>query len=96
MDPRMRFALLAARAHTLLTPVEPLVNQHPQILFCRAAFQPFLSQFSLMSGITLSQMENLAFGCVQFHAIDDCSVLQSIQIPLQGLLSTSQFHLQTY
>ncbi|KAK4806807.1 hypothetical protein QYF61_005603 [Mycteria americana] len=82
---------------TLLTHIEPAVNQHPQIPFCRAALQPLLSQFILVPGITPCQVQNPAFGLVKFHAIDDCPMLQSIQIPLQGLLSlervnsTSQF-----
>ncbi|GAB0208543.1 macrophage immunometabolism regulator [Grus japonensis] len=83
--------------HTLLTPTEPAANQHPQIPFCRAALQPLLSQSMLVSGITPSQVLNLAFVLVKFHAIDDCPMLQSIQIPLQGpsslerVNSTSQF-----
>ena len=82
---------------TLLTHIEPAVDQHPQIPFCRAALQPLLSQSVLVPGVTLSQMQNLTFVLVKFHAIDDCPMLQSIQVPLQGLLSlrrvnsTSQF-----
>ena len=39
---------------TLLTPVEPAVNQHPQIPFFRAAFQLLLSQFIHVPKITPS------------------------------------------
>ncbi|KAK4811354.1 LOW QUALITY PROTEIN: hypothetical protein QYF61_027583 [Mycteria americana] len=79
---------------TLLTHIEPAVNQHPQVPFCRAALQPLLSQSILVSSVTPSQVQNLAFVLIKFHAIDDCPMLQSI--PLQGLLplkrvnSTSQ------
>lgn len=34
--------------------------------------------------IALSQMQNPAFSFTELHATDDCSVLQFIQIPLQG------------
>ncbi|GAB0207835.1 adenomatous polyposis coli protein-like [Grus japonensis] len=63
----------------------------------RAALQPLLSQSILVSGTTLSQVKNLVFVSVKIYATDDCPMLQSIQIPLQGLLSlervnsTSQF-----
>ena len=96
MHPRVRFALLAARAQ-LLTPDEPPVNRHPQTPSCGAALQPLLSQFILVPNVTPSQVQNPAFGLVEFHVTDDCPMLQSIQIPLQGLLclervnSTSQF-----
>ncbi|KAK4818920.1 hypothetical protein QYF61_022097 [Mycteria americana] len=39
---------------TLLTHVEPAVNQHPQVPFCRAALQTLLSQFILVPSITPS------------------------------------------
>ncbi|CAM9162361.1 unnamed protein product [Bubo scandiacus] len=51
----------------------------------------------IVSTITPSQVQNLTFGLVQFPATDDCPVLRSMWIPLQGLLSlkrvnsTSQF-----
>lgn len=73
--------------HTLPTPVEPPVNRHLQVLFCRVALQPLLPQLRLVPGFTLSQVQNLAFVCVEFHAPDDCPKLLSIQILLQGLLS---------
>ncbi|KAK4811360.1 hypothetical protein QYF61_027589 [Mycteria americana] len=46
---------------TLLTHIEPAVNQHPQVPFCRAALQPLLSQSILVPGITPCQMQNPAF-----------------------------------
>ena len=83
---------------TLLNSIEPVVNQHLQIPFCRAALQPLLSRFVLVPGVTPTQMQNLAFGLVKFHAINHCPVLQSIQNPLQALipqesLSISQFYI---
>ena len=63
---------------TTLAAVEPAVDQHPQIPFCRVALQPLLSQFILLPGITPSQVQNPAFGLVQFHPIDDCPMPQSI------------------
>jgi len=55
--------------------------------FCRAAFQLLLSQFIIVSSGTPSQVQNPAFVLVKFHAIEDCTMLQRISIPLQGLLS---------
>jgi len=41
----------------------------------------------MVSGVTLSQVQDLAFILVQLHVMDDCPVLQPIQIPLQSLIS---------
>ncbi|KAK4811166.1 hypothetical protein QYF61_019797 [Mycteria americana] len=52
---------------------------------------------SFFTDLGVCRVQNLAFGLVKFHAINDCPMLQSIQISLQGLLSlkrvnsTSQF-----
>ncbi|KAK4827409.1 hypothetical protein QYF61_017839 [Mycteria americana] len=76
---------------TLLTHIEPAVNQHPQVPFCRAALQPLLSQSVLVPRMTLSQVQNLAFGLVKFHPINDFPIpLQGI-LSLKGVISTSQF-----
>jgi len=82
---------------TLLSHMNPAVNQHSQTPFCRAGLQPLVSQFILVTGVTPPQVQNPAFGPVKGHATGDCLMLQSIQIPLQGLSSlervntTSQF-----
>lgn len=52
----------------LLTYIEPSVNTHPQIPFCRVAFQPLFFQFIVVAGIPQSQVQNVAFGLVKFHA----------------------------
>ncbi|KAK4826818.1 hypothetical protein QYF61_011626 [Mycteria americana] len=70
---------------TLLTPTDPAVDQHPQIPFCRASLQPLLSQFILVFTV-----QNPAFFLVKFHAVDDCPMLQSVEIPLQGLLTLKE------
>lgn len=66
---------------------EPAVSQYPQTHFCGAALQPCLSEFVLVEGSAVSLVQSPAFVLVQFHTTDDCSTLQSIHIPLQGLLS---------
>ena len=50
---------------TLLAPIELTTNQHPQTPFCRAALRPLLSQCIPVFGITLSQVQNLAFVLVK-------------------------------
>lgn len=61
--------------------IEPAVNQHPQISFCRAALQTLLSQCILVLGITLSQVQNLAFILVQSH-VKCLSVLHSMLLSI--------------
>lgn len=66
-----------------LSDSEPTVNQvSPQ-----GFLQPLISQSVIVSGITLSLVQSLAFILVEFHAIDDYPTCQSMQISLQGLLS---------
>ena len=69
---------------TLLAHAELSVHQHPQTPFRRAALQSLLSLFMLVLGVPPSKVQKLSF-VLAFHAIDRCSMLQSIQIPLQGL-----------
>jgi len=83
---------------TLLALAELSVHQHPQTPFCKAALQSLLSRFILVLRVPPSKMQKLSLVLLEFHAIDGCPMLQSIQIPLQGLLfkrvsSTSQLRI---
>lgn len=78
MLPRMQFALWARE--TLMAPTEPAVDQHPQIPFCNLLSSYSFSQFTLVPGVTTSQVQNPFFGLVKFHATDDCSMLPSILV----------------
>lgn len=46
MHPKMQFVCQGM----LLAHMEPAVDQHPQVPFCRAAPQPLVFQFVLASG----------------------------------------------
>lgn len=87
--PKIRFALLAARAHCWLF-AEPDVTD-TQILICWAALQPLIFQSVSVSGTAPPQVQNLIFSFVELHAIFDCLVLQSIATPLQGLVTPGGF-----
>lgn len=85
----------------MITPFDQMVVLYLKVCYCwlRACCQPaspdsflrccFPAAFEIYNcgRYALSQVQSLAFVLVQFHAIDDCWALQSIHIPLQGLLS---------
>lgn len=52
---------------TLLTHIDPALNQHPHIPFCRDALQPLPSQFILVPSIILFQVQNLALSWCQWE-----------------------------
>lgn len=54
---------------SLLTHVQLPIHQHPQVFFCRAAFNPFISQLVLVMGIASTQVQDLAFGFVEPHEV---------------------------
>ena len=72
MHPRKGFGLWTARAPCWLL-LSLMLTSTP-----RSLSAALLSQSVLVSGITPSQVHNLAFGLVKVFAVDDCPVLQSI------------------
>ncbi|PKU38344.1 hypothetical protein llap_11351 [Limosa lapponica baueri] len=54
---------------TLLAHIQVAVDQQPQVLFCWAAFQPLFPQPVALHGVVVTQMQDLALGFVESHAI---------------------------
>lgn len=63
-DTPQEAVLLPGCQGTHLTHTEPAANLQPQILVCRAAFQPLLSHFPLLPGLISSQVQNLVLATV--------------------------------
>ncbi|KAK4824382.1 hypothetical protein QYF61_014042 [Mycteria americana] len=50
---------------TLLAHIQLAVNQHSQVLFCRAAFQPLFPKPVALHGVAVDQVQDLALGLVK-------------------------------
>lgn len=74
----------------LLALAEPDVTD-TQILLCWAALKPLIFQSVPVSGTAPPQVQNLIFSFIELHAIFHCSVLQSIETPLQGFVTPGSF-----
>ncbi|KAK4812678.1 LOW QUALITY PROTEIN: hypothetical protein QYF61_012188 [Mycteria americana] len=55
---------------TLLAHIQVAVNQHPQVLFHQAAFQPLFPKPVALHGVAVAQVQDLALGLVKPHTID--------------------------
>ncbi|KAK4821778.1 LOW QUALITY PROTEIN: hypothetical protein QYF61_000839 [Mycteria americana] len=78
---------------TLLAYIQAAVNQHPQVLFCRAAFQPLFPKPVALHGVVVTQDPTL--GLVEAHTIDLSPLIQPVQIPLQSLPTLKQIDTPT-
>ncbi|KAK4820374.1 hypothetical protein QYF61_025450 [Mycteria americana] len=88
---------------TLLAHIQAAVNQHPQVLFRQAAFQPLLPKPVALHGVAVAQVQDLALGLVKPHTIGPSPSIQPVQVPLQSLPPLKQINtpaqlgvLQTY
>ena len=54
---------------TMLTHVQPAIDQHPQVIFCRAAFQPLLAKPVALHGVIVTQAQDPALGLVEPHTV---------------------------
>ncbi|KAK4813151.1 LOW QUALITY PROTEIN: hypothetical protein QYF61_013116 [Mycteria americana] len=77
---------------TLLAHVQPAVNQHPQVLFCLAAFQPLFPKPVALHGVAVAQVQDLALGLVKPHTTDLGPSIQPVQVPLQSLPTLQQIN----
>ncbi|KAK4810966.1 hypothetical protein QYF61_014438 [Mycteria americana] len=64
---------------TLLAHIQLAVNQHPQVLFCQAAFQPLFPKPVALHGVVVAQVQDLALGLVEPHTIDLGPLIQPVQ-----------------
>ncbi|GAB0186435.1 hypothetical protein GRJ2_001108800 [Grus japonensis] len=77
---------------TLLAHIQLAVNQHLQVLFCRAAFQPLFPKPAALHGIVVTQVQDLAPSLVESHPVGLDPSIQPVQIPLQSLPTLKQIN----
>ncbi|KAK4825177.1 hypothetical protein QYF61_024657 [Mycteria americana] len=80
---------------TLLAHIQPAVDQYPQVLFHRAAFQPLFPKPVALHGVVVTQVEDPALGLVEPHTIGPSPRIQPVQIPLQSLPPLKQINTPT-
>ncbi|KAK4825857.1 hypothetical protein QYF61_003131 [Mycteria americana] len=80
---------------TLLAHIQAAVNQHPQIFFHWAAFQPLFPKPVALHGVAVAQVQDLALGLVKPHTIDLDPSIQPVQVPLQSLPTLQQINTPT-
>ncbi|KAJ7414114.1 hypothetical protein WISP_86616 [Willisornis vidua] len=69
---------------TLLAHVQPPANPNRQVPFCLAALQPLCPQPTVLHGIVVTKVQDLALGLVKPHPIGISPTLKSVQVPLQS------------
>ncbi|KAK4831992.1 hypothetical protein QYF61_020375 [Mycteria americana] len=77
---------------TLPAHIQPAVNQHPQVLFHQAAFQPLFPKPVALHGVAVAQVHDLALGLVKPHTVDLGPSIQPVQVPLQRLPTLQQIN----
>ncbi|KAK4831748.1 hypothetical protein QYF61_018946 [Mycteria americana] len=77
---------------TLPAHVQLSVNQHPQVLFHWAAYQPLFPKPVALHGVVVTQVQDLALGLVEPHTIGLGPSIQPIQIPLQSVSTLKQIN----
>ncbi|KAK4817504.1 hypothetical protein QYF61_016511 [Mycteria americana] len=80
---------------TLPAHIQPAVDQHPQVLFCQAAFQPLFPKPVVLHGVVVTQVQDLALGLVETHTVGLSPWIQPVQVPLQSLPTLKQINTPT-
>ncbi|KAK4826227.1 hypothetical protein QYF61_006268 [Mycteria americana] len=80
---------------TPLAHIQLAVSQHPQVLFCLAAFQPLFPKPVALHGVAVAQVQDLALGLVKPHTSDLGPLIQPVQVPLQSLPTLKQINTPT-
>ncbi|KAK4830944.1 hypothetical protein QYF61_014403 [Mycteria americana] len=80
---------------TLLAHIQPAVDQHPQVLLCRATFQPRFPKPVALYGVVVAQVQDPALGLVEPHTIDLSPSIQPVQVPVQSLPPLKQINTPT-
>ncbi|KAK4824318.1 LOW QUALITY PROTEIN: hypothetical protein QYF61_013593 [Mycteria americana] len=73
------------RLGTLLAHIQAAVNQHSQVLFCLAAFQPLFPKSVALHVVVVTQVQDPALGLVEPHTVGLSPSIQPAQIPLSTL-----------
>ncbi|KAK4830739.1 hypothetical protein QYF61_013189 [Mycteria americana] len=77
---------------TLLAHIQAAVNQHAQVLFCQAAFQPLFPKPVALHGVAVAQVQDPALSLVEPHTIGPSPSIQPVQVPLQSLPTLKQIN----
>ncbi|GAB0208711.1 hypothetical protein GRJ2_003336800 [Grus japonensis] len=77
---------------TLPAHIQLAVDQHPQVLFLRAAFQPLCPKSVVLHGVVVAQVQDSALSIVEPHTVGLGSLIQPVQIPLQRLPTLKQIN----
>ncbi|KAK4824816.1 hypothetical protein QYF61_019666 [Mycteria americana] len=77
---------------TLLAHIQSGIDQHPQVLFHWAAFQPLFPKPVALHGVVVTQVQDPALGLVKPHTIDLGPSIQPVQVPLQSLPTLKQIN----
>ncbi|KAK4832039.1 hypothetical protein QYF61_020554 [Mycteria americana] len=77
---------------TLLAHIQPAVDQHPQVFFCLATFQPLFPKPAVLHGVVVAQVQDPALGLVKPHTIGLGPSIQPVQVPLQSLPTLKQIN----
>ncbi|KAK4823855.1 LOW QUALITY PROTEIN: hypothetical protein QYF61_007503 [Mycteria americana] len=80
---------------TLLAHIQPALDQHLQVLFLWAAFQPLCPKPVALHGVAVAQVQDLALGLVEPHTIGFGPSIQPVQVPLQSLPPLKQINTPT-
>ncbi|KAK4810582.1 hypothetical protein QYF61_007319 [Mycteria americana] len=80
---------------TLLAHIQAAVDQHPQVLFCLAAFQPLFPKPVALHGVAVAQVQDPALSLVEPHTIGPSPLIQPVQVPLQSLPPLQQINTPT-
>ncbi|KAF1399548.1 Membrane-associated guanylate kinase, WW and PDZ domain-containing protein 2, partial [Spheniscus mendiculus] len=83
---------LLGRLGTLPAHVQPAVNQHPQVLFRQAAFQPLFPKPVALHGVVVAKVQDPALGLVEPHTVGLGPSIQPVQVPLQSLPALKQIN----
>ncbi|KAK4819271.1 hypothetical protein QYF61_000482 [Mycteria americana] len=77
---------------TLLAHIQPAVDQHTQVLFRLAAFQPLFPKPVALHGVVVTQVQDPALGLVEPHTTGLDPSIQPVQVPLQSLPTLEQIN----
>ncbi|KAK4829388.1 LOW QUALITY PROTEIN: hypothetical protein QYF61_003728 [Mycteria americana] len=75
---------------TLLAHIQPAIEQHPQVLFHQAAFQPLFPNPVALHGVVVTQVQDLALGLVERHTIGLSPSIQPSLPPLKQINTPTQ------
>ena len=70
--------------HTLPAHVQLFIHQYPQVLLHRAALNAFIPQPVFVLGIAPTEVQDLALGLVEPREVHMASLLELVQVPLDG------------